>query len=156
MIRRYREGDIPTCISHIQNYLEGNTYTEGNDHYKGLDFSTSKMYKVLIDNLADVRFFCNLIIADENVVGGLCAYVAEPIFSNRTFAYDQFLYVVPEFKNYKAVFRLIKSYTDWAKRRDVAQCYLRTSTLYRSDSFAKLCKRLGFEKYEIGFAKGIN
>lgn len=153
LIRRYNQDDIEQCIVNIGQYMSGETYSDGNDHFKGLDFDREKMYKELKKHLNDVNFFCNLIVADGEIVGGLCAYVASPIFSSDTFAYDQFIYVVPSFKHPTAILRLIKSYIEWAENRKVKQCYLRTSTLYKETGFTKLCQRLGFSHYETGFAK---
>ena len=154
-IRDYKQEDIPTLVEGIGDYLSGETYAEGNTAFKGLAYDHEKMYKTLNEHLSNVDFFCKLIIADEEIVGGLCAYVATPIFSSDRFAYDQLLYVLPKFKDNTAVIRLIQSYTEWAKSRKVKQCYLRTSTLYKETGFTKLCQRLGFSHYETGFAKEI-
>lgn len=153
VLRRYKEEDIKQCIVHVKRYTNGEIYSEGNSHYKGLDFDEEKMYKVLSSHVNDVNFFCDIIVADTEIVGGLCAYVATPIFSSETFAYDQFFCVSPDIKHSTAALRLIKSYIKWSERRKVKQCYLRTSTLYNETGFTKLCKKLGFEHYETGFAK---
>jgi hypothetical protein len=151
IIRRYKKNDVDFCIKRIEQYLENPMY--GNTHYKGLDFSKEKMYKHLTNHLFNDDFFCNLIIADEEIVGGLCAYIASPIFSEDCFAYDQLLYVVPTFKHRTATIRLIQSYIQWAQERKAKQCFLRTSTLYKEEGFTKLCQRLGFARFETGFAK---
>lgn len=153
VIRRYTEKDIKRCVAGVAEYIRDGKY--GNDYYKGLAFDVDKLRRVLEIHIDDVNFFCNIIVKDDEPVGGMCAYVATPIFSSERFAYDQFLYVLPTFKHLTAVPRLVKSYIAWSKRRNVRFCYLRTSTLYRADSFAKLCKRLGFNHYETGFAMEV-
>jgi hypothetical protein len=154
IIRRYREQDIPQILSYVQECLiEDRGDKEYTNHYKDVDFDRQKVHNTFIHRINDPDFFCNLIFADEDIVGGLCAYVAEPFFSSDRIAYDQLLYITPTFHNVKAVIRLFKSYIEWAERRNTIECRMCSSTGYNQEGFTKLCQRMGFTQFEVGFAR---
>ena len=153
-IRRYKQSDIETIIQHVKNFLSENrgdeTYT---NHFKSIDFDEARLYKKLNDNVYNVEFFLNIIEVNEEIVGGLCATVAQPIYSNQTIAYDQLLYTTPHYNVVRAVTELINSYVEWSKRRGVFECRLCSSTGFKQDGFSILMKRAKFQQFEIGFAK---
>lgn len=154
VIRRYVEEDIAQCIVSVQDFFENNrgdeTYSNDQNH---IDFSTEKLYKVLKSNVDNLDFFLNVITDNEKIVGGLCAFIGSPIFTDDRIAYDQILYTAVDFNNLKAVTRLISSYVEWAKRRGVKECRLCNSTGFNQRGFTTLCKRNGFKQFEVGFAK---
>lgn len=154
LIRQYIRKDIEELLDEVGAYVKDETYNqETQDYFKGLDFSREKLYNFFIQHLHDKDVFVNLIFEDEKIVGGLCAYIASPIFSTTTYAYDQLLYVKPGFSHPTAIITVIKRYEKWAKARGASVCYLRTSTLYRLEEFTKLCNKLGYKHFETGFAK---
>lgn len=153
-IRRYNQQDIEPCLDHIENFLTEDRGKENYvNHYKAIDFDRQKMHNILNRRHNDIDFFCNLIFADEEIVGGLCAFVAEPIYSSDRIAYDQLVYVTPTFRNVKAVIRLLQTYIEWAQRRSVVECRLTSSTGFNQQGFTKLCQRMGFTQFEVGFVR---
>jgi len=154
VIKRYRIEDIEGILDHIHNFLVEDRGQEGyENHYKNIDFDRSKVYNTLINRVNDIDFFCNLIFLDQDIVGGLCAYVAEPFFSSERIAYDQIFYVTPTFANVPAVIRLLRTYVEWAEQRNVVECRMCSSTGYNQEAFTKLCQLNGFTKFEVGFAR---
>ncbi len=123
------------------------------NHCKAIDFDRTKVYNQLVSRVNDIEFFLNVIEEDGEIVGGMCAYTAAPFYSFRKVAYDQLVYVKPTYRSAKAVIRLIQSYIRWAERRDVVECRLCSSTGYKQESFTKLCQRLGFTQFEVGFSR---
>lgn len=153
-IRRYKKEDISKCLYHIEQFLNENRGDESyTNHYKDIDFNYEKMHNILTKRINDIDFFCNLIFDGNEIVGGLCAEVAEPIFSSERIAYDQLFYVTPSFHNGKAVIRLFQTYIEWAKRRNVVECRMCSSTGYNQEGFTKLCQHMGFTQFEVGFAR---
>ena len=152
-IRRYNLDDIPQMINHVSNFLTENRGKDYQNHFASIDFAPDKLYEVLKSNVNNIEFFTNLIIADGEVVGGLCAIVAAPIYSNQKIAYDQLLYVTPRYNVVRAVRELIKSYVEWAERRGVHHCRLASSTGFNTKAFGMLCKRSGFIENETGYMR---
>lgn len=153
-IKRYTAQDIQQCIISVEKFLtEDRTQNGYENHYKKLDIDKQKMYNLLYSKLSDPDFFCMLVFEDSEIVGGLCAYIAQPIFSSDRIAYDQLFYMQPDFKNLKAVVRLLSKYVEWAKERGAIECRMCSSTGYNQQGFTKLCNRYGFKQFEIGFVK---
>lgn len=155
-IRRYTSADIEQCIVQVQQFLVEDRTNDGyENHYKNIDFDAKKVYKMLSQHVNDIDFFLNIITVDEEIVGGLCARVMSPFYSKDRIAYDQIFYITPEFKNLRAVMKLFKSYVEWASRRNVVECRMCSSTGFNQEGFTKLCQRLGFKQFEVGFSKGF-
>lgn len=152
IIRRYVRDDIPIIIQWIVTHITGDGRDYDN-YYKDLDVNEDKLYKYLIQHLHDPDCFGNLILKDEEIVGGLYAHISEPVFSSRRIAYDQMLYVVPTFHSVKAVLRLVQSYIDWSERRGAVECRLENSSGYNQRGFGALCKRLHFVHFREGYAR---
>ena len=153
ILRRYKKEDIEQCIVQTQAFLIEQRKGKYQNHYKELDLDTEKMYNGLVSRLNDPDFFLNIITADKEIVGGLCGYIASPMFSNHRIAYDQMFYITPKFKNLKAVMKLIQSYIYWAEQRDAVECRLCSSTGFNQQGFTKLCQRNNFTQFEVGFVR---
>lgn len=155
-IKRYTIEDIDKIIHYAKEFVSNDRGKSDYEcHFKNVDIDEEKVYNIFINRINDVDFFCNLIFYDQEIVGGLCADVAQPFFSSKRIAYDNFLYVTPTFVNVRAVTRLIQTYIDWAAQRDVVECRLCSSTGFNQKAFTKLCQLKGFKQFEIGFAKGF-
>ena len=153
-IRRYTVQDIDKIITLIEDFLQedrGDVSYE--NHYKSIDFDKQKVYSTLINRHNDPDFFCHVVLCDQEIVGGFCAYIAQPFFTTDRIAYDQLLYITPTFVNVRAVIRLIQKYVEWASQRNVVECRLCSSTGYNQEAFTKLCKYTGFKSFEIGFVR---
>jgi hypothetical protein len=153
LLRRYKRTDIPAMIAMVQASLIENRSQAFDHHYKGLDFDAEKVYKVLDRNVHNKDFFCLLLVQSEEIVGGLAAEIAEPMFSSSRIAFDHFLYIHPDHTNLRAVVRMIKNYICWAEDNNAAECRLCSSIGYNHEGFTKLCKYLKFNQFEIGFAR---
>lgn len=153
-IRRYTLEDIPRMLDLVEAFFNENRNSEEyTNHYKAIDFDRKKVYSILESRINDPDFFANLIYLDEEVVGGLCAYIATPFYSSDRIAYDQIFYITPTFTNVSAVIRLLRIYVKWAEQRKAVECRMCSSTKYKPEAFTKLCKLTGFEQFEIGFAR---
>lgn len=153
VIRRFKESDLEHALDVLQNFFDEDRGIDYENHHKAIALDRKKMYNKLVLHLKDPDFFCSFIFQDEKIVGGLCASIDSPIYSSERIAYDHLFYVSPEFKHIPAVIRLLKEYMKWAERRNVLECHLCSSTLYKQDAFTKLCKKMGFNQFEIGFAR---
>jgi len=132
--------DIPILLDHIGVFL---SETEA---FKDHLYDRDKMRMLLISNVNNNRFFCNLSIdgSGNAIIGGLCAMVYEYTFSKQTFAADLLFYIPKDRRGLGAATELVDSYVAWAKQRGVKEARLANSTGVRPESYAKLCERLGF------------
>lgn len=154
VIRRYRQEDIVPMIERVEDFLNENRGVEGyENHYKHIDFDKQKVYNTLESRINDPDFFASLIFCDEEIVGGLCAYIASPFYSSDRIAYDQIFYITPTFLSVKAVIRLLQTYTKWAQQRNAVECRMCSSTGFKQEAFTKLCQLNGFKQFEVGFAR---
>lgn len=144
VIKRYIKKDIPEMIKLVEDFFYKSRQQHIN-HYNYIDFDSEKLYKLLEREENNIEFFCNLIVSDNEIVGGLCAIVESPIYSNQRIAYDQIFYIKPEFVNIRATIELINSYVEWAKRRQVIECRLSSTTGFKIEAFTKLCNKNGFD-----------
>ncbi len=129
---------------------------DGENYFKGVAIDKKKLYNLLEGNERNILFFCNVIEDDKGEIQGcLTAFVMELIFSKECIAADQVLFVSPDYNKPKAVSELIKTYIEWAERRNVRDVYLRNSTGIKQKEFGLFCERLGFTQFEVGYSKRI-
>lgn len=154
IIRRYKLQDIVTIVELIDRFLlESRGKNNESNHYKDIDMDKDKVYTLLNRQIKNQDFFLNVVIKDDEIVGGLCAFIAEPIFSSQRIAYDQIFYMVPEYSNLRCTLKLFKTYINWAKEREAIECRMCSSTKINQQGFTKLCTKMGFEQFEVGFAR---
>lgn len=139
MFRRYKLGDIPLMLDHVEQFLE----QSGN--YQGLPFDRDKLRRMLVSNVSNIRFFCTVAVNDSDIViGGLAATVQEYTFSKAVFAADLIFYVPQDKRSLKLATELVEQYVAWGKQRGVKELRLANSTGVKPAAYAKLCERFGF------------
>lgn len=152
-IHRYNAQYIPKMVKAVQNFVN-EKHNGHQNHYKGIDIDTKKLYAYLSSKINDTDFFCDIITNDDDeVLGGLCAVLVTPIYSSNKIAYDQIFYIHPKQANVKAIIRLLKRYTAWAKANGAFECRLCTTTGYKQEAFTKLCKRFKFQQIGTDYAR---
>lgn len=151
-IRRLRKEEIPEVIEKIEAYLKDEAHP---NYYKDIDIDKEKLYKIVSSRLNDPLFFACVIISDNEIVGGMCAEIAAPIFSSDLIAFDQIIYTLPRYNVVKAILKLILHYHQWAKDRGAVEARLCTASGYKAEKFAKLAERCGFTQFEVGFSRRL-
>lgn len=139
MIRRYRLDDVDVMVNHIKEDLN-------NTRYKRIVFVDKKIKDLLIGNINNSQFFCNVgVDGDDKVVAGLCATVVAYIFSYDAIAHDNFFYIQPEHRSMELATALVGSYVTWAKERKVKEILLQNIAGDRPELFEKFARILGFK-----------
>jgi hypothetical protein len=156
LIQRYCEADIPEMIASIKQFMQEKREDGYVNHYADIDFCEEKLYSLLTSNLDNVEFFTN-IVRDESgkIVGGLCGYVTEYVFSYERVAVEQLLYFDPAQSNVKTLLELLKTFIEWAERRKVREVQIHTSTGFKPEKFALLMKRCNFQQFAVGFSRRL-
>ncbi len=145
IIRRYNKYDVPDMIKKLKVLLS-------EYHYGDIAYDPQVVEDLLIGNLNNSMFFCNIIEEDGEMVGVMSGEVARFKFSKQVYATDNITYIFKEHRSLTAITALVKSYVAWAKERKVKQIRWGQSTGYKMDKFAILAKRLGFEQIGAQFS----
>lgn len=148
IIRRYNKWDIPDMISSLKVLLS-------EYHYGDIMYDPQVVEDLLVGNLNNSMFFCNVLEVDGKIVGCMSAEVARFRFSKQVYATDNITYIFPQYRSLAAITGLVRSYVAWAKERKVRQVRWGQSTGFKMDKFASLAKRLGFEQIGAQFMMEI-
>lgn len=144
IIRRYNKFDVPEMISKLRTLLS-------DYHYGDIMFDPQVVEDMLIGNLNNLMFFCNVVEHEGQIVGCMAGEVARFRFSKQVYATDHITYINPDHRSLPLITGLVKSYVAWAKERRVKQIRWGQSTGYKMDKFAILAKRLGFTQIGTQF-----
>ena len=78
--------------------------------------------------------------------GFLLANITPYFFGDELVAQEKTLYIKPECRGGSAAFKLIKSYVNWAKKKEVKEIIIGVHTGINQDLVEKLYKKAGFEQ----------
>lgn len=88
-----------------------------------------------------------LIEHDEQIIGGFVGRIGGDWFNNTKIAFDDCLYVKPEFRKSRAAYMLIQAFISWARLMGASRIQCGTTTGVESDSCIRLYKHFGFTEY---------
>lgn len=96
--------------------------------FKELGFSYDKVLALghsMVDEAGRCLFLAE---SDGKLVGIMGGYIAEHFFSDDLLAYDQIIYVAPEFRHTRAALLLMDSFMKWAESKSVRTVLVSTSS----------------------------
>ena len=88
-----------------------------------------------------------LIEHDEQIIGGFVGRIGGDWFNNTKIAFDDCLYVKPEFRKSRAAYMLIQAFIRWAQLMGADRIQCGTTTGVESNSCIRLYKHFGFTEY---------
>ncbi|TCB62215.1 GNAT family N-acetyltransferase [Acinetobacter terrae] len=88
-----------------------------------------------------------LIEHDSQIVGGFVGRIGGDWFNNTKIAFDDVLYVIPEFRKSRAAYMLIQAFIRWAQLMGADRIQCGTTTGVESDACIRLYKHFGFTEY---------
>jgi hypothetical protein len=142
--RRYTKQDIPALVGYLREALKPL-------HYGPISFSPVKVENLLVGNLTSKKFFCELVVDGDEILGAMVASVVEFPFSYEAYASDYITWIRPEKRSLKAITSLVAKYVEWANERRVTEIRWSQSSGFKMDKFEKLASRLGFVKIGTHF-----
>lgn len=139
-VRRYIAEDIPHIIELVREFV-----TEA-PAYKDVPFRPAMLERALGANVPNMMFFCNVVVIDEQIVGGMAARLFNYAFSDELFAQDIYLYVRPSDSAKSAVRQLNEDYLEWAKARHVRAARMSFShgDMEAHKPFERLATHMGY------------
>ena len=88
-----------------------------------------------------------LVEHDAQIIGGFVGRIGRDWFNDIKIAFDDVLYVKPEFRTSRAAYILIQSFIRWAQIMGAHRIQCGTTTGVASDSCIRLYKHFGFTEY---------
>lgn len=139
-IRRYLEKDIEyiTEVAAREIPLLPN--------YKGIKVDRARIKFMLQNSVTDESgFMVHLLVdKDDKPIGGVAGYCVTQLLSWDKVTSDVFLFVLEEYRSLSNAMKLIKTYKEWAIRRDAKMICASHVGGYRSDAMDALLLREGF------------
>lgn len=83
-------------------------------------------------------------VADGVIVGFLCGYVSETWLNNQVNAYEQGLFVAPEYRGGSTAIRMVKNFEAWARANNAENIWMGQSVGQKQDSTLRFFERLGY------------
>lgn len=142
VLRAAKPKDIPTILDRVCEEVPRLP------HYKGVRVDRGRIEFFLNQNVlsGDESTFWMRVLVDpqDNVVGGAAGYCVTMLLSWEKMCSDVFLYVMPEWRSYGNVMKLISSYKKWAINRKATIIQATHTGGYRTEQMDRLLKSAGF------------
>ena len=88
-----------------------------------------------------------LVEHENEIIGGFVGRISGDWFNNIKIAFDDVLYVKPEFRKSRAAYMLIQAFIRWAQLMGVSRIQCGTTTGVESAACIRLYKHFGFTEY---------
>ena len=88
-----------------------------------------------------------LVEHENEIIGGFVGRIGGDWFNNIKIAFDDVLYVKPEFRKSRAAYMLIQAFIRWAQLMGASRIQCGTTTGVESDACIRLYKHFGFTEY---------
>jgi GNAT superfamily N-acetyltransferase len=88
-----------------------------------------------------------LVEHEKQIIGGFVGRIGGDWFNNIKIAFDDVLYVKPEFRKTRAAYMLIQAFIRWAQLMGASRIQCGTTTGVESKSCIRLYEHFGFTEY---------
>ena len=132
--------DVPAMVALGQEFIKEAP------NYQGRDYVTEyaeKHFTSLIKG-GGVIF---LVEHQEQIIGGFVGRMGGDWFNDIKIAFDDVLYVAPEFRKSRAAYMLIQAFIRWAQLMGADRIQCGTTTGVESAACIRLYKHFGFTEY---------
>lgn len=138
-VRAAEERDVPVLVDF------GEKLTQESERFKKQGFDAKKT-AIVFEKLIDMYGSIFVALDDEfEVVGTLVGVMDVDWRSGQKVAYEQGLYVLPEYRRSGAASDLIKAFIIWSELQGADRISVGTITGIHADKTVKLYESLGFE-----------
>jgi GNAT superfamily N-acetyltransferase len=111
-----------------------------------LDCAMRTSFFRAIENPKD--WFCAVIEHDGEIIGGILAYAAYEVFSDKRTASDQGIFVKEQYRGTRAAFKLVRAFEAWAEAVGCVKISVGVSAGIDNPRAERLYEGLGFR--EVG------
>ncbi len=140
-VRRYAERDIEFITNTVMEEVPKLP------NYQGIKVDRARIKFLLQNSLTDESGFMAHLLVDKNdkPIGGVSAYCVTQLLSWDKVTCDIFLFVKDEYRTLPNAIKLIRTYKEWAIRRDAKIIMASQIGGHRSDAFDALLLKEEFE-----------
>ena len=134
----------PATLIDVPELVElGHTFIQEAPNYKNRPYlaeSAAKHFISLIKGGGAIF----LVEYQEQIIGGFVGRIGGDWFNNIKIAFDDVLYVKPEFRKTRAAYMLIQAFIRWSQLMGVSRIQCGTTTGVESAACIRLYKHFGF------------
>ena len=124
--------------------------------FKDIPFSAAELMMFLSSCVSKPEIFLRLAENGNVICGVMLAYRAKYFFSKHAGAWEELVYVKPEFRGQSTSRRLIKAYVEWARLAGVVRVNLGTSAGINTDRVVAFYEKLGFSTVGATLSMKLN
>lgn len=140
-MRPYNLDDVPFICDSVERELPKLP------NYKDIVVARDRLEYLLQHNYGNAAYFQVWVLVDldtNRLVGGGGGYCTPGMVTWDLIANDVFLFVLPGWRSYRNVVRLMTAYKDWAKARGCKLIMATQTGGYRVDSMNEIMRRQGY------------
>lgn len=96
-----------------------------------------------------------IVVSGSNIVGGIVCLTTKDWFNDDLIAFEQVLYVKPEYRVTRAPLMLIDAFVEWAKSMNADRIQCGTTTGIQTKGCLRLYKKFGFREHGVVLDMGL-
>lgn len=96
-----------------------------------------------------------VVISNSNIVGSIVCLTTKDWFNDDLIAFEQVLYVKPEYRGTRAPLMLIDAFVEWAKSMNADRIQCGTTTGIQTKGCLRLYKKFGFREHGVVLDMGL-
>lgn len=137
----------PATLIDVPELVElGHTFIQEAPNYKNRPY-VAENASMHFTNLIKGGGAIFLVEHQEQIIGGFVGRIGGDWFNNIKIAFDDVLYVKPEFRKTRAAYMLIQAFIRWAQLMGASRIQCGTTTGVESAACIRLYKHFGFTEY---------
>lgn len=137
----------PATLIDVPELVElGHTFIQEAPNYKNRPYIAENA-SMHFTNLIKGGGAIFLVEHQEQIIGGFVGRIGGDWFNNIKIAFDDVLYVKPEFRKSRAAYMLIQAFIRWAQLMGASRIQCGTTTGVESAACIRLYKHFGFTEY---------
>ena len=137
----------PATLIDVPELVElGHTFIQEAPNYKNRPYIAENA-SIHFTNLIKGGGVVFLVEHQEQIIGGFVGRIGGDWFNNIKIAFDDVLYVKPEFRKSRAAYMLIQAFIRWAQLMGASRIQCGTTTGVESAACIRLYKHFGFTEY---------
>ena len=137
----------PATLIDVPELVElGHTFIQEAPNYKNRPYIAENA-SMHFTNLIKGGGAIFLVEHENEIIGGFVGRIGGDWFNNIKIAFDDVLYVKPEFRKTRAAYMLIQAFIRWSQLMGVSRIQCGTTTGVESAACIRLYKHFGFTEY---------
>ena len=138
-------------ISEVNEIVNLCSIMHKESNYKNIDPDYNKSYEFIESSIIDKESFFIVLIEDNRIIGFFMAKLLEYFFSHERQAVDYLFFIKEEHRKKSGAYKLVSTYIKWAKKNNVREIILSSTTGVELEKIEKLYSKFNFKKVGVMF-----